>query len=110
MFRARGHPDFRERLVHAFAPLLRRQPAVSQRQFDVLPDRQIPYKVEALENEADLAVAEARALGMVELCHRLAAQYVTAARGRIEQAKNGEQGGFAATRRPGDGHVIAVAD
>src|SRR6266403_3957232 len=80
MFRARGHPDFRERLVHAFAPLLRRQPAVSQRQFDVFPHRQVADEIEALENEADLAVADARALGMVQLCHRLAAQYVTAAR------------------------------
>jgi hypothetical protein len=51
-----------------------RHAAVDQRQLDVLEHRQVADQVEALEDEADLAVAHARALGGGEVGHRLAVE------------------------------------
>ena len=58
--RARAHPA-----PAACAPR-RRHAAISQRQFHVLVDREIADQVECLEDEADLAVADARPLGKLQ--------------------------------------------
>ena len=56
-------PRVRQRLVHPRPRARRGQPAIGQRQLDVLPDRQVADEIEALEDEADLAVAHPGALG-----------------------------------------------
>ena len=49
--------------------------------------------------------------GEIEMLHRFAAQLIAAAGGRIEQAENREQRGFAAAGRPGNGDGYStVAD
>ena len=57
-----------ERVDHALLALLRAHAvAVRQRQLDVLEDREVADQVERLEDEADLPVADARALRRVEV-------------------------------------------
>ena len=64
------HADLLERLVDPLLALGGRHAAVGQRQLDVLEDREVADEVEALEDEADLAVADARPLGEAELRRR----------------------------------------
>ena len=68
------HADLLERLLDALLALVRGHAAVGQRQLDVLVDREVADQVEALEDEADLAVADARALGERQRLGRLAVQ------------------------------------
>jgi hypothetical protein len=51
-----------ERVLYALAPLGRRQLPIAERKLDVLLDGEVADQVERLEDEADLAVPDARAL------------------------------------------------
>src|ERR1700751_2530326 len=104
------HPDALEHFLHALLALRRRQAAIRERQLDVLENREIADQIERLENETDFAIADARAIGERKIRHRLFVDPVVAVRRRIEQAENRKQGGFAATRRSGDGEKFAVLD
>ena len=73
---------------------------VGQRQLDVFIYREIANQVETLEDESDLLIADARALGKVEVLDRLAIQRVAAIGRRIEQADDRKQRGLAAARGP----------
>src|SRR5262249_9466706 len=53
-----GHPHPLERTLHSPLPLGRGHPTVGERQLHVLEDREVPDEVEALEDEADLAIAD----------------------------------------------------
>jgi hypothetical protein len=105
-----SHPDSFERLVDALAAFGGGHSAIGERQFDVFIDRQITDQVEALKDEADLAIANAGAFGEAEVLDRLAVEPVIAARRRVEQTEDRQQRGFAATRRPGDGNELTVFD
>ena len=96
--------------MHPLLALGRRHPAIGERKLDVLVHRQIADQIERLENESDLAIADARALGELQVLHRLGVQHVGAVGGRIEQAQNRQQRGFPAARRPGDGQILALLD
>ena len=85
-------------------------PPIGERQLDVLVNGEVADQVEALEDEADLLVADARAVGEVEILDRLAVQQVTATAGRVEQSDDGQQRRFAAARRAGNGDVFALRD
>ena len=85
-------------------------PAIGQRQLDVFKHREIADQVEALEDETDLAIADAGALRVIELRHRLTVEREAAFGRGIEQAENREQRGLAATRRSGDRNVFALLD
>src|SRR6202044_521212 len=76
--------------------------------FDIFPDGEVADEIEALEDEPDLAVPDAGALGVIQTRDWFATEFVCASRGRIEQTKNGQQRRFAATRRAGDGDIFAV--
>ena len=65
-----GHADALERRRHALLALGGAHAAVGERQLDVLEDVQVANQVEALEDEADLAVAHPRPLRQRELGHR----------------------------------------
>ena len=83
---------------------------VAQRQLDVLIHVQLVDEVEALEHEADVALAELGAVLLLEVAHLLPQQLVAAFRGVVQEAEDVEQGGFAAARRPHDGDKLAVVD
>ena len=84
--------------------------AIGQRQLDVFENGQVADEIEALEDEADLAIADARALRKGEVRDLAAFERVAPVRWRVEQAEDREQGRFAATGRPGDGDVFALAN
>ena len=63
VLRAVRHADALERRIDALLALRGLHAAVGERQLDVLIHGEIADQVEALEDEADLAVADARALG-----------------------------------------------
>ena len=103
-----GHP-----LHHGRDPLLALGSTdfhVLERQFDVLIDVELVDEVEALEHEADVALAEFGALALLQLAHLLTEQLVGAARGVVQEAEDVEQRGFAAARRPHHGHELAGLD
>src|SRR6266540_4997196 len=108
--RAMGHADLLERLVHALATLRRPHPAVGQRQLHVLVDGEVSDQVETLEDEPDLAVADAGSLRKLQLLGRLSVQQVVAGGGRVEQPQDREQCGLAAARRPRDRDELPVLD
>ena len=83
--------------------------AVGERQLDVLEHRQVADQVEALEDEPDLPVADARALGERQALHRRAVEPVVAHGRRVEQPEDREQRRLAAARGTGDRHVLAPA-
>ena len=91
MFRAMRHADALERFVHECFALARAHAAIGQRQFDVLVNGQVADEVEALENETDLAIADARALRKGEVrdlasFERIAAVDGVSSRPRMESS------------------------
>ena len=84
--------------------------AVAQRHVDVVEEVQIGNQVEALEDEAELLVAQARALVVVHAAHVDVVEPVFAAGELLEQARDVEEGRLARTRRTGDGDELALAD
>src|SRR3954454_24964266 len=104
------HADALQRRLDAPLPLRRRELAKRQRQVDVLRDGEIADEVERLEDEADLAIADARAVGEIELLDRFAGELVAAGRRRVEQTEDREERRFAAAGRAGDRDVLAAAD
>ena len=107
---AMRHADLLERRHHALLALGRLHAAIGERQLDVLVDGEVANQVEALEDEPDLAVAHARALGERQVGDRLAVQDVLALGRRVEQAEDRQQRRLAAARRPGDRDVLAALD
>jgi len=105
-----AHAHALERFLHALAALRGRHAAVGQRQLDVLEDGEVADQVEALEDEPDVAVADAGALAEIKILNVLARNGVGAPRRRVEQAEDGQQRGLAAAGRSRDGHVFALAD
>src|SRR5579872_3375328 len=96
------HPDAIEGIVNALLPLGRWHSAISERQFHVFVHRKVADQIKRLENKADFAVADTRALGQLEILNRFAIQDVTAVARRIEQSKNREQSRFAAAGGSGN--------
>ena len=84
--------------------------AVGEGQLDVLEDREIADQIEALEDEADLAIADARRVRGLELGDRPAVELVRPLRGGVEEAQDREQRRLAAPRGPADRDVFAARD
>src|SRR4051812_6315321 len=99
MFGSRSHADLRQSFIHPLASFGGAQTTIGQRQLDILPDCEVANEIEALEDKADLAIANARPLGVIKMFDPLTAKLITAARGRVEQTKYREQGRFTAARR-----------
>ncbi len=105
-----AHADLLEGLGHALLALAGGHAAVGEGQLDVLIDREVADEVEGLENEADLAVADAGALGERQALDGAAVEDVGAVGRGVEEAEDGKEGGLAATGRAGDGDILALAD
>ena len=65
-------------------------------------------QVARLEDEADIALAELRAVPLPEGSDLLPQQGVAPGSGIVQQAQNIEQRGLAASRRPHDGDELAL--
>src|SRR5205823_9942459 len=87
MLRAMAHADTLERSNHMFLTLTRRHAAIGERELDVLVHREIADEVKALEDEADLAIADARTLREREVRDLRVLKGVAAAARSIEQAE-----------------------
>src|SRR5690606_16597737 len=85
------HANALQGLPGPLAPLGDAHSAIGERQLDVLEDREIANQVEALEDEPDLAIADACALALREIGDRTSVQQVLTAGRRVEQAEEGEQ-------------------
>ena len=84
--------------------------AIGERQLDVLLDGEVADQIEALKDEADLLVANPRALAEAQVLHWLAVEQIFPAGRSIQQAENRKQRGLAAARRAGHGHILAARD
>src|SRR5271165_3222271 len=107
MLDAMRHADALQRFLHALLALRAAHAAIGQGQLDVLIHGEVADEVERLEDEADLAVANAGALREFEALHFLAVQNVSAVGRRIEETENSKQRRFAAARRSGNGDVFS---
>jgi hypothetical protein len=76
VFSAVRHTHPFERLGDPLPTLGRPHAAVGERQFDVLEDREIADQIEALEDETDLPISDARALRGTEFGHGPAVQLI----------------------------------
>ena len=103
-----GHA--RHDVFHALAALGGGDVHVAQRQLDVFKHVQLVDEVEALEHEADVALAELGAVLFLEAAHLLAEQFILAVGGVVQEAEDVEQGRLAAARGAHDGDELAVVD
>src|SRR5207244_3079424 len=109
------HADALERIVSPAPTLLARGPAAlraaqAQRQLHVLVHGEITDQIERLEDEADLAIADARPPGGADVPHGRAVEPVLARARAVEEAEDRQQRRLAAARRPADPHVFAPPD
>ncbi|MNI63389.1 hypothetical protein D3C73_1187550 [compost metagenome] len=107
---ARTQADLAQRLLDALAALAGAHLAVAQRHVHVVEQVEVRNQVEALEDEADLLVAQAAARIIAELADVLAVQHVGAAGEGFQQAGDVEEGGLAGAGRTGDGDELAFLD
>ena len=110
MLHPMSHAHAFENFLHALFSLGRGHAAIGERQLDVFEDGEVANQIERLENEADLAIANASAVRERKIRHRVSIDPVIALGRRIEQAQNREQRGLAAARRAGDRKKFAVLD
>ncbi|KAI1691052.1 hypothetical protein DdX_22143 [Ditylenchus destructor] len=92
---ARAQADLAQRLFDALAALAGAHFAVAQRHVHVVEQVEIRNQVEALEDEADLLVAQAAAGIVAKLADVLAIEHVGAAGEGFQQAGDIEEGGLA---------------
>jgi len=90
------HLDPLERAARPALALIGRHAAIGEGQLDVLAHGQLADQIEALEDEPDLTIADARALDGRQRVHRTVVEPVLPAGGRVEQAEDGEQRRLAA--------------
>jgi len=107
---AMRHLDAFECVLDFFLALGRGHAAIREGEFDVFVDGEIADEIESLEDEADFAIANARAITELERGDGLAVERVVPFRRRIEKTEDGKEGGFATAGRTGDGEVFAFFD
>src|SRR3954466_4247564 len=110
MFGPMAHADALERFVNELFAFARAHPTVGQRQLDVFVNGEVADQVEALEDEPDLAVADAGAFRERKVRHLRAFEGIAPAGRRIEEAEDGKKSGFAAARWTRDREILARAD
>ena len=104
------HADAFEGFSRAFLSFGRAHAAIRQRQFDVFVNVQIADQVKALEDETDLAIAYACALGEGQVFDRVAIEDVFAVGRRVQQAEDRKKGRFAASGRTGNRNILTLFD
>src|SRR5262245_10757882 len=107
MARAMGHADAVERTFDALLTFGSWHSPIRQRQLHVLVDRQVTDEIEALKDEADLTIPNARTLSGRESRDRLLPQQELAVARRIQQAEDGQQRRLPGTRRTRDRNILA---
>ena len=110
MLRAMCHADAFERALGFLLALGGTHAAIGKWKFDVFVDCQISDQIEGLKDEADFAIADAGAIGEFQVGDGLTVELVIPFGGRIEQAENGQQCGFAAAGWAADGDVLTAGD
>src|SRR5699024_7364573 len=93
-----------------FGPLFRPDSLVDQGQLHVLQGVQGGDQVVALEDEADLHVADVGELVVVHPAGQLAVEVIAAPGGEIQAAQHVHQGGLARAGGADDGHELPPAD
>src|SRR5579864_5502378 len=91
------HAYLFQRLLHALLALRRRHGTVRQWQLNVFIHVEVTDQVKALEDEADLLVADPRPLGEIQSLHLFVVQEKRTIGWRIQKADDGEQRRLAAT-------------
>ena len=110
VLRTMGNLHAVEGPVHTLHPFADGHAGIEQRQFDVLEHRQFVYQVEALEDEAQVTVAQVGAVVLLPSGHFLPHE-PQFTRGRIvQQAHDVEQRGLATARRAHDGYKLTRID
>jgi hypothetical protein len=110
MARPRRQADPGQRFGSTAPAFGRRQAAIAQRHLDVVDDVEVGDQVEGLEDEADLLVAQARALVVAQAAHVHAVKPILATGEGFEQAGDREEGGLARAGWAGDGDKLARLD
>src|SRR5262249_30702282 len=110
MAAARREVDALEDALDLVAALAGRQAAVAERQIDVVPDVEVGHEVEALGDEADLAVAQARHPLVGEAAHGEPVEPVLALVEAVEETGDVEERRLARARRTHDRHELAALD
>src|SRR6266567_6567772 len=106
-----SHSDTLESFHHALLALgSRHLLSVRQRKLDVLIHGQIADQVEALENESDLLVTNARAFGKIKIFDGLVIQRVPPFGGCIQESDDREQCRLAASRWTRHGDVLSLSN
>ena len=82
------HADLLECGIHTLTTLGRTHVAIGEWQFDILENREVADEVERLEDESDLAVANARAIDRGKVRDGFTIEVVLAFRRCVEQAKD----------------------
>src|SRR5205085_814945 len=77
--------------------------------FEVLPHVETVYEVVALEDEADVALVQLRALLVTHLVYGLLHEKIFAAPRAVEKAEHAQERRLPRTRRPHDGDELALA-
>jgi hypothetical protein len=83
---------------------------VEERELDIFLHRKLVDQVEALEDEADVALARLGELGFGEAGHLVAVEHVRSSRRAIEHPHHVQKGRLAAARRAHDRDELAVCD
>src|ERR1039458_10858423 len=92
-----GHVDALKGVLDAGLALGRRHAGtICEGELDILLDSKVADEVEALEDEADLLVANAGTIAEAEVLNRIVVEQVAAAGRRIQQAEDREQRRLAA--------------
>jgi hypothetical protein len=107
---ARLEADVGERLLGALDALGRRSAVVDEGQLDVVEGCGAGQQVEGLEDEANLLVADAGELVVVEFADELAVEPVLAFRGSVEASDEVHESGFPGAGRSHNGDVLVVLD
>ena len=108
MLHARAQAHALERGLGTLAALCGRHFPVQQRQFDVVERAQVLDQVEALENETEGAVAQARHFLVLVGLHRGAVDLHGAGAGLVQQADHVEQRALVAAGGTHDRQEIAL--
>src|SRR5271169_155028 len=105
-----GDADFFQHLHRAAASLPSGDAGVQKRELHVAQDGGLRQEVVALEDEADLLVADARERAAGQAFDGLAIQGVTAVGGGVEAAQDGHERRLAGARPADERHELALLD
>ena len=110
MVQAIAETDIAQGLGRFLFADLRIDARVDQRQFDVSQTRGTRQKIERLENETDLVIADCRQLVVVHRRDILAIEEITAGAWGIQTTEHIHQGGFPAATWSHDGEIFVPPD